>query len=136
MSRCLFIFFKIYKMATTSIFNTKNLQTSPFKKERKVAYISQETYYKKYRNREGHFKYEWLGGAVLKTMRVANKQVYIFDNLQTLFYKLLINNKLKGSFPVKMDTHIASTIRIPDMCYFNAQQEYDAAYDKHPIAEL
>ena len=108
------------------------------KKERKLAYISQETYYRKYRNREDGFKYEWLDGVIEKTPKsMSNKQAYIAKNLNALFFRLLFAEKVAGSFNTEQNAHLKPTrIRIPDMCYFNAQQEYEAAHDGHPISEF
>ena len=124
-------------MVATSLSKKTSSLIPSAQKERKAVYISQETYYKKYRNREDNFKYEWLNGTIEKTRKLtADKQVHILNNLRLPFYKLLINNEIRGSFPAKLDTHIASTIRIPDLCYFTPQQDYDAAYDGHPVSEF
>lgn len=110
----------------------------PVKKERKGVYISQETYYKRFRNREDGFKYEWLDGVVEKTPKsMTDKQAHIAHNLTTLFYRLLFANIVQGSFQTEKDTHVeGSRIRIPDMCYLNPQQAYEAAHDGHPVSEF
>jgi Uma2 family endonuclease len=110
----------------------------PAKKERKGVYISQETYYKRFRYREDGFKYEWLDGVIEKTPRtMTNKQAHIAHNLTALFYRLLFANIVQGSFQTEMDTHVQGTrIRIPDMCYFTPQQAYDAAHEGHPVSEF
>ena len=108
------------------------------KKERKTVYISQETYYRKYRNREDGFKYEWLDGIVEKTPKsMTDKQAHIAENLNLLFYTLKIAGKIQGSFQTEKDTNVEEKrIRIPDMCYLNPQQAYDAAHGGHPVSEF
>lgn len=107
-------------------------------KKRKSAYISRETYYSEYRNREDGFKYEWLDGVVEKTQKtLTDKQVHIFDNINTRFYTLLFANRIQGSFSSKKDSQVENRqIRVPDMCYLNPQQAYEAAYGGHPISEF
>ena len=44
---------------------------------------------------------------------------------------------MKGSFQTEKDTQIAvKRIRVPDMCYLNPQQAYEAAYGGHPVSEF
>jgi Uma2 family endonuclease len=105
---------------------------------RKVAYISEETYYKKFRYREDGFKYEWLDGIIEKSPKATtDKQAHIAENLNMLFYTLKIGGKIKGSFQTEKDTHVeAARIRVPDMCYFNPIQAYEAAHGGHPVSEF
>ena len=106
--------------------------------KRKGTYISKETYYSEYRNREDGFKYEWLDGVVEKIPKaMTDKQAHIAENLNMLFYTLKIAGFIKGSFQTEKDTQIAvKRIRIPDMCYLNPQQAYQAAYGGHPVSEF
>ncbi len=137
-----FIFVKkIHEMvATVTSPVAEKILTLPLSngKERKAAYISQETYYKRFRNREDGFKYEWLDGVIEKTQKsMTDKQAHIAENLNMLFYTLKIAGKIQGSFQTEKDTHVQGTrIRIPDMCYFTPQQAYDAAHDGHPVSEF
>jgi Uma2 family endonuclease len=105
---------------------------------RKVAYISEETYYKKFRYREDGFKYEWLDGIIEKSPKaMTDKQVHIAHNLNTVFFRLLFAEKIKGSFQTEKDTQVQATrIRIPDMCYLNPIQAYEAAHGGHPVSEF
>ena len=102
------------------------------------AYVTQEKYYQEYRNREDGFKYEWLDGKIEKTEKSMNDaQSHIAENLTMLFYTLKIAGKIAGTFQTEKDTFVEGRrIRIPDMCYLNAQQAYDAAHGGHPIADF
>ncbi len=107
-------------------------------KGRKASYISEETYYKKFRHREDGFKYEWLDGIIEKTPKSMNdRQAHIAHNLNVLFFRLLFADKIQGSFQTEKDTQVKATrIRIPDMCYLNPLQAYEAANGGHPISEF
>ena len=102
------------------------------------AYVTQEKYYQEYRNREDGFKYEWLDGKIEKTEKSMNDaQSHIAENLTMLFYTLKIAGKITGTFQTEKDTFVEGRrIRIPDMCYLNPQQAYDAAHGGHPIADF
>ena len=101
-------------------------------------FVSMETYYAKYRNREDGFKYEWLDGKIEKTVKSLNDaQSHIAHNLTALFFRLLFAGKIEGSFQTEKDTFVEGRrIRIPDMCYLNPQQAYEAAHDGHPVADF
>ena len=117
--------------------NGKSQKPSP-KSNGVHGYISKELYYEKYRNREDGFKYEWLDGKIEKTEKSMNDaQSHIAENLTLLFYTLKIAGKINGTFQTEKDTFVeGKRIRIPDMCYLNPQQAYDAAHGGHPISEF
>jgi Uma2 family endonuclease len=102
------------------------------------SFISMETYYEKYRNREDGFKYEWLEGKIEKTPKSMNDaQSHIAHNLTSFFFKLLFEGKVEGAFHSEKDTFVEERrIRIPDMCYLNPKQAYEAAHGGHPIADF
>jgi Uma2 family endonuclease len=102
------------------------------------AYVTQEKYYEEYRNREDGFKYEWLDGKIEKTPKgMHDAQSHIAENLTMLFYTLKIAGRISGTFQTEMDTFVEGRrIRVPDMCYLNPQQAYDAVNGGHPIADF
>jgi Uma2 family endonuclease len=128
-------------MTTAAIQSKSTLETSnnhSVKKKDKTSYVSKEIYLSQYQSKEDGFKYEWIDGVIEKTPKtMTNEQVHIGENLNFFFYSLKIAGKIKGTFQTQNNAHIAEKrIRIPDMCYFNAQQEVEAANGGHPIAEF
>ncbi len=100
--------------------------------------VSVHEYYEKYRHREDGFKYELVEGRVEKTHKMMNNaQAHIAENLTFFFYLLKVAGKIQGTFQTEKDTPLKrKTLRIPDMCYMNAQQLAEAARGANPVPEF
>ena len=71
--------------------------------------ISWVAFQRKYLTREDQYKYEWVNGTVVKTIRGMDKsQLYIQFNLQNFFDQLKIEKNLEGTL-----------IAEPDLFFFN-----------------
>jgi Uma2 family endonuclease len=85
--------------------------------------ISWETFQKRYLQREDSFKYEWVGGLVVKTQRSMDKtQLYIQRNLQSFFRNLLFENKVTGEIIAEPDLFFLINHRRPDMAWLTDEQ--------------
>jgi Uma2 family endonuclease len=111
-------------MAATAI-QTQILPKLPIEQtiEVKKREISWETFQKRYLQREDGFKYEWVGGLVVKTERSMDKtQLYIQRNLQAFFRNLLFENKVSGEIIAEPDLFFLKNHRRPDMAWLTDEQ--------------
>ncbi len=87
-------------------------------------FISWKEFEQKYLHREDGYKYEWVNGTIEKTKRTMDQsQLYILDNLRTLFEHLKFEGQLSGIFEAEIDTFfLEKTHRRPDISYFTPEQ--------------
>ena len=101
--------------------NTATAPQTSAKKE--LRYISFETFYKKYNDREDGFKYEWNNGIIEKTKSMKPDEFYILDLLNDFFYTNL-KRVVRGMLITEGDTRTSSLqLRRPDMAYYNEIQK-------------
>jgi Uma2 family endonuclease len=114
--------------------------TIPPKKESKsnIGKMTLQTFLDKYSNREDGYKYELVDGKIIKSRStMTDAQQYIVNNLIRFFYRLEAQGKIQGNLAVEKDNHLTpSRVRRPDLCYMNAQHDYEAANGGHPVAEF
>lgn len=90
--------------------------------------ISWTHFQRRYLSREDQYKYEWVNGTVVKSIRGMDKsQLYILFNLQTFFRKLKNENKLSGDLIVEPDLFFLSNHRRPDVVWLTEKQIYALA---------
>jgi Uma2 family endonuclease len=79
---------------------------------------------KRYLVREDKYKYEWVRGAVVKTLRTMNfTQQFICDNLIDLFTNLRLAGKVDGRLSEETDVFfLKDAHRRPDLAYFTQAQ--------------
>ncbi len=91
--------------------------SSPLKK------ISWEDFERKYLNKEDRYKYEWVDGVVVKTLRTLNQsQQSIFLNLMHLLKTLQASNPSLGELLSEVETWFGTAYRRPDIAYFSKDQ--------------
>ncbi len=85
--------------------------------------IGWEEFQCKYLSREDGFKYEWVGGEVIKTKRTMDyTQIFIFGNLDDFFQKLKQQGKVSGKLITEVDTFFLENHRRPDIAWFSEEQ--------------
>lgn len=90
--------------------------------------ISWVAFQRKYLTREDQYKYEWVDGKVVKTIRGMDKsQLYIQFNLQNFFDQLKIEKNLEGTLIAEPDLFFLSNHRRPDIAWLTEQQIYALA---------
>lgn len=90
--------------------------------------ISWVAFQRKYLSREDQYKYEWVDGTVVKTIRGMDKsQLYIQFNLQIFFDQLKIEKNLEGTLIAEPDLFFLSNHRRPDIVWLTKQQIYALA---------
>lgn len=98
--------------------------------------ITWQDFKNRFLSREDHYKYEWVNGAVEKTLRSMDKtQLYILSNLTRFLYTLIaINPKIDGDLIAEGDTFFAGNHRRPDIGYYTKAQLHAARLneDVHP----
>ncbi len=83
---------------------------------------------RRYLSKEDGFKYEWVDGKVLKTIRSMDKtQLYILLNLQHFFRKLLGTGQVHGELIAEPDLFFLTNHRRPDIAWLTTQQIYTLA---------
>jgi Uma2 family endonuclease len=104
------------------------VSSSVASRQQKQALISWELFQQKYLTREDNFKYEWVDGLVVKTVRGIDKsQLYILHNLQAFFRQLQNNGKIEGDLIAEPDLFFLSNHRRPDIAWLTQQQIYNLA---------
>jgi Uma2 family endonuclease len=88
-------------------------------------HVSWEQFQKRYLNREDGYKYEWVGGEVIKTKRTMDQSQYlILRNLRCFFNQLLLGKKVTGGIEAEVETFfLKGNYRRPDISYFSEKQE-------------
>lgn len=90
--------------------------------------ISWGAFQRKYLTREDQYKYEWVDGIVVKTIRGMDKsQLYIQFNLQNFFDQLKIEKNLEGTLIAEPDLFFLTNHRRPDIAWLTEQQIYALA---------
>ena len=90
--------------------------------------ISWVAFQRKYLTREDQYKYEWVNGTVVKTIRGMDKsQLYIQFNLQNFFDQLKIEKNLEGTLIAEPDLFFLTNHRRPDIAWLTEQQIYALA---------
>jgi Uma2 family endonuclease len=90
--------------------------------------ISWVAFQRKYLTREDQYKYEWVDGAVVKTIRGMDKsQLYIQFNLQEFFRNLKNQKNTSGELIAEPDLFFLTNHRRPDIAWLTEQQIYALA---------
>jgi len=114
--------------ATAAVSPISNLET-PKK-------LTWQAFKNRYLSREDQYKYEWVNGAVEKTVRSMDKtQIYILANLTRFLYTLIaVNPRIDGDLIAEGDTFFAGNHRRPDIAYYTKAQLHAARLneDVHP----
>ena len=85
--------------------------------------ISWREFQRRFLGREDKFKYEWVGGMVVKTPRTMNQhQQFIFFNLEDFLIQLQSKGKKLGKLVAEVDTFFGPNHRRPDIAYFSPEQ--------------
>lgn len=104
---------------------TTALQTAPLPARiQPVRTITWEHFQNRYLKREDAWKYEWVGGQVVKTPRNMDKsQLFICVTLIRLLYKLKAKNPgIHGDLISEGDTFFDGNHRRPDIAFFSDEQ--------------
>ena len=102
------------------------VQSDKTAQERKP--ISWVAFQRKYLTREDQYKYEWVNGTVVKTIRGMDKsQLYIQFNLQNFFDQLKIEKNLEGTLIAEPDLFFLTNHRRPDIAWLTEKQIYALA---------
>lgn len=90
----------------------------------KQAYVSWETFQKRYLAREDGHTYEWTNGKIEKTPNTMDiSQFYIWLNLNRFFLALAAQNSIAGSLTTEVDVFLdEETHRRPDICFLTHAQ--------------
>lgn len=90
--------------------------------------ISWVAFQRKYLTREDQYKYEWVDGAVVKTIRGMDKsQLYIQFNLQEFFRNLKNQKNTSGELIAEPDLFFLTNHRRPDIAWLTKSQIYALA---------
>jgi Uma2 family endonuclease len=90
---------------------------SPLKK------LTWEEFERRYSKKEDRYKYEWVSGEVIKTLRTMNQlQLFILDNLLNLLDGLRTANPNLGKLYSEINAWFGDAYRRPDIAYFTSQQ--------------
>lgn len=85
--------------------------------------ISWAEFEARYLTKEDRYKYEWVDGQVIKTLREMNqRQQLILVNLQDFLEKSWHSAQKKGKLLAEVDTFFDGNLRRPDIAYFSAEQ--------------
>lgn len=96
--------------------------------------VSWADFQKKYLSREDRFKYEWVGGQVVKTPRTMDKsQFYIQMNLARFLTQLKKSHELNGELIAEGDTFFSGNHRRPDIAYYTEAQILQGARGENII---
>jgi Uma2 family endonuclease len=100
--------------------------------------ISWEEFQKRYLEREDKYKYEWVNGAVEKTLRTMNQyQQFICDNLIDFFTDLRLVGQVSGRLSPEVDTFFLSKVhRRPDLAYFSDAQRQLMAIGQNQVPQF
>lgn len=124
-------------MTASTIFQDAPIATSP-SVENPTKFISWKEFEHKYLHREDGYKYEWVNGTIEKTKRsMDQKQLFILDNLRTLFERLKFECQLSGIFEAEIDTFfLEKTHRRPDISYFTPEQRIAIHQGIHEVPQF
>ncbi len=86
--------------------------------------ISWTDFERKYLSREDRYKYEWVEGFIIKTLRTMNQeQQFMLLNLEALLDRLRPSNPALGKLLAEVDTFFGENHhRRPDIAYFSIEQ--------------
>ncbi len=125
-------------MATTA--NLATATTSPnvfqVKPAGKTRKISWPEFQKKYLDREDGFKYEWVGGEVVKSKHMDFTQFFIVHNLRNLFEFLRFKGRFSGILMPEGDIFFDGNHRRPDLAYLTEEQISRTAYGKNQVPKF
>ncbi len=105
-------------------------QTSPLPSAPKKRQLTWVGFQKRYLTKEDGFKYEFVGGAVVKTQYAMDQtQFFIQQNLVRFFYKLrTLKPLLNGELIAEGDMFFGENHRRPDISWLTDQQIKDARH--------
>lgn len=90
--------------------------------------ISWTHFQRRYLSREDQYKYEWVNGTVVKSIRGMDKsQLYILNNLLNFFDELKSKSKVNGRMIPEPDLFFLSNHRRPDVAWLTEKQIYALA---------
>ncbi|AEE53653.1 Uma2 family endonuclease [Haliscomenobacter hydrossis] len=90
--------------------------------------ISWTHFQRRYLSREDQYKYEWVNGKVVKSIKGMDKsQLYILHNLQAFFRRLQNEGKIEGDLISEPDLFFLTNHRRPDIAWLTQQQIYALA---------
>ncbi len=99
--------------------------------------ISWEEFQRKYLTREDGYKYEWVGGEIVKTKRTMDyTQIFIFTNLDDFFQKLKQQGKVSGKLITEVDTFFLENHRRPDIAWFSDEQVKQGKQGIAPVPQF
>ncbi len=85
--------------------------------------LTWEEFDRRYSNKEDRYKYEWVDGEIVKTLRTMNQlQLFIIDNLVNLLDSLKVANSSLGKLYPEINAWFGIAYRRPDVAYFTGQQ--------------
>ena len=103
--------------------NVAAFQTPTPKAPPSLKKISWEDFERKYLEKEDRYKYEWVDGEVVKTLRTMNQlQLFILTNLEGLMDTLKKSNPNLGKLYPEINSWFGTAYRRPDIAYFTPQQ--------------
>lgn len=97
---------------------------APVKVKKSPAYISWESFQKRYLSREDGYTYEWSNGTVEKSPNSMDiTQLYIWLNISKSFNTLRLEKAISGSLITEADIFLNELLhRRPDICFLTDAQ--------------
>jgi len=85
--------------------------------------LTWEEFNRRYSDKEDRYKYEWVDGEVVKTLRTMNQnQQFIYLKLNRLLRSLSAPNPNLGELLSEVETWFGPAWRRPDIAYFSLEQ--------------
>lgn len=109
--------------ATTALRASAPLATAPKTAAAARKPLSWKEFQSRYLRREDGYKYEWVDGHVVKSIRTMDKtQLFILRNLVNHFYRLLSTRRATGHLLSEPDLFFDGQHRRPDIAWLTDQQ--------------